>query len=97
MEVINEPYIWLVTLGMYPIFSIISLPIDVVVDTALLPVDHVIKTQKDKTYAEARTKHKQETQSTDNQQQSALTPSPTHHSASPTQGGWLTKPDTDIE
>ncbi|WP_193017232.1 YceK/YidQ family lipoprotein [Proteus sp. FME41] len=96
VKVINEPYIWLVTMGMYPIFSIISLPIDVVLDTALLPVDHVIKTQKEKTHTEERNRHKQETGSiSDDQQHSTLTPSP--HPTSPTQSNWLTKPDTATE
>lgn len=87
VEVINEPIIWLVTFGMYPIFSIISLPVDVVFDTALLPVDHVIKTQKEKAYSEERNRHKQETDSiSDVQQQSALTPSP---APTPTHERWL--------
>ncbi|QIG05010.1 YceK/YidQ family lipoprotein [Proteus sp. ZN5] len=90
VEVINEPYIWLVTMGMYPIFSIISLPIDIVLDTALLPVDHVIKTQKEKARTEERNRHKQETESiSDNQQHSTLTPSTAPSPVSPTHERWL--------
>ncbi|SUC13288.1 Predicted periplasmic lipoprotein [Proteus vulgaris] len=90
VKVINEPVFWLVSLGMYPIFSIISLPIDAVLDTALLPIDHVIKIQKDKAYTEERNNHKQKTESiSDDQQQPALTPSPTPLPASPTQDHWL--------
>lgn len=90
VEVINEPILWLVTLGMYPIFSIISLPIDVVLDTALLPIDHVVKIQKDKAYTEERSRHKQKTESiSDDQQQPELTPSTPPLPASPTQGHWL--------
>ena len=88
VEVINEPILWMITFGMYPIFSIISLPIDAVLDTALLPVDHAIKTQKEKAYTEERNRHKQETESiSDDQQQPVLTPSPTP--ASPTHERWL--------
>lgn len=90
VEIINEPYAWLITLGMYPIFSIISLPIDVVLDTALLPVDHVIKTQKEKARAEERNRHKQETESiSDEQQHSTLTPSTPPSPVSPTHERWL--------
>lgn len=90
VEVINEPYIWLITLGMYPIFSIISLPIDVVLDTALLPVDHVIKTQKEKAHTEERNRHKQETESiSDDQQHLTLTPSTPPSPVSPTHERWL--------
>lgn len=90
VEVINEPYIWLVTLGIYPIFSIISLPIDVVLDTALLPVDHVIKTQKEKAHTEERNRHKQETESiSDDQQHLTLTPSTPPSPVSPTHERWL--------
>ncbi|MGN3439233.1 MULTISPECIES: YceK/YidQ family lipoprotein [Proteus] len=89
-EVISEPVIWLVTFGMYPIFSIISLPIDVVLDTALLPIDHVIKVQKEKAHTAEPNRHKQETESiSDDQKQSTLTPSTTPSPASSTHQRWL--------
>lgn len=47
-KMVNEPYIWLLSLGVIPIISIISMPIDIAVDTLLLPVDFLIKRKKDK-------------------------------------------------
>lgn len=36
---ISNAYLWMISLGVWPLFHIISLPVDAVIDTALLPVD----------------------------------------------------------
>lgn len=38
-KVVSNPYLWIFSFGLYPIFSIISMPFDIVVDTLLYPYD----------------------------------------------------------
>lgn len=38
-EVVYNPYYWILSFGIAPLFSIASMPIDVVVDTLLYPYD----------------------------------------------------------
>jgi uncharacterized protein YceK len=38
-KVVSNPYFWMFSLGLYPIFSIISMPADIVIDTILYPYD----------------------------------------------------------
>jgi uncharacterized protein YceK len=38
-EVASNPYFWMFSFGLAPIFHIISMPVDIVVDTLLYPYD----------------------------------------------------------
>jgi uncharacterized protein YceK len=40
---ISNAFLWLPSLGLWPLFHIISLPVDAVIDTVLLPVDLSLK------------------------------------------------------
>jgi len=40
---IKNAYLWAPTLGLWPLFHIISLPVDAVIDTVLLPIDILLK------------------------------------------------------
>lgn len=41
-EVISNPYMWMLSLGLIPVFFIASAPIDLAIDTVLYPVDYLI-------------------------------------------------------
>lgn len=40
-RVVGEPLFWLASLGILPIFSIVSMPIDIVIDTFMYPFDKI--------------------------------------------------------
>jgi len=47
-KVVSNPYMWMLSLGIMPIFYIASMPIDIAVDTVLYPVDLLIAKQPDR-------------------------------------------------
>lgn len=47
VDVIENPYLWYFSLGLVPIVHIISLPVDAVIDTLLLPVDYSREKKKE--------------------------------------------------